>query len=76
MERITDWRDRSKSKYCTGEKCIPDCPYYAQTGEISDEQIIKEFDNDMDIVEIEDYKKELGEKVVQSIIKELNSSGS
>jgi len=76
MEKMNDWRERAKAKYCTGNQCIVSCPYHNENGRIEDEQIIKEFIDSTEIVEIEDYKKELGEKMVDSIINESNISTS
>lgn len=76
MEKLGYWEDRARSKYCTGQHCIRDCPYYEVKGTIEDEQVIEEFIYDVEILEIEDYKKELGEELVQSIIDEWNSSAS
>ncbi len=72
MEKLDYWEDRARSKYCNGEQCIPDCPYYEENGRIEDEQVVKEFIDSTQILEIEDYEKELGEKLVQSIINEWN----
>jgi hypothetical protein len=75
MEKLDYWKDRAKAKYCTGHQCIPDCPYYEENGRIEDEQVVKGFIDSTDILEVEDYKKELGEELVQSIINDWNLSG-
>ncbi len=71
MEKIKDLRGRVRDNYCPGERCISDCPYYEQGQRIDDDQAIEFIDN-TDILEIEDYKKELGEDFVKSIINEWN----
>ena len=71
MEKIKDLRGRVRDNYCTGERRISDCPYYEQGQRIDDDQAIEFIDN-TDILEIEDYKKELGEDFVKSIINEWN----
>jgi hypothetical protein len=76
MEKLDYWRDRAKAKYCDGHQCIPDCPYFEENGRIEDEQVIKEFIQSTEILEIEDYEKELGKELVQTMINEWNSSGS
>ena len=75
MEKLDYWEDRAKMKYCNGHQCIPDCPYYEENGRIEDDQVIIEFIDSTEILEIEDYKKELGEELVHSIINEWNLSG-
>lgn len=75
-EKLSYWADRCRAKYCTGLQCIPDCHFYEENGRIEDEQVVKEFIESTEIFEIEDYKKELGEEAVQSIINEWNSIGS
>jgi hypothetical protein len=70
MEKLHYWEDRAKANYCTGQQCVPDCPYYDERGKIEDEQVIADFLKEIEILEIEDYKKELGEDVVNSILKE------
>ena len=73
MEKLDYWEDRVKAKYCTGYQCISDCPYYKENGRIEDEQVIHEFIESAEILEIEDYKIELGGDFVNSIINEWNS---
>ena len=63
MEELDYWEDRGKAKYCNGQQCIPDCPYYEENGRIEDEQVIKEFIDNTDVLEIEDYKRELERKL-------------
>jgi hypothetical protein len=75
MEKLDYWKDRAKAKYCTGQQCIPECPYYKENGRIEDEQVVKEFIDSIVILEIEDHKKELGEDLVNSMINEWNFSG-
>lgn len=72
MERLGYWTDRANAKYCTGHQCIPDCLYYKEDGRIEDEQVNEEFIESTHIVEIGDYKKELGEDIVNSIIEDWN----
>jgi hypothetical protein len=72
MEKLAYWEDRARAKYCTGYQCVPDCPYYEQNGRIEDEQVVKEFIDSSEILEIEDYKKELGEELIQSILNDWN----
>lgn len=74
MGKFEYWKDRVNIKYCTGHHCISGCPYYAENGRIEDEQVVKEFIDSTEVLEIEDYKRELGEELVQSIINEWNSS--
>jgi len=76
MEKVGYREYVAKSKYCDGHQCISDCPYYEENGRIEDEQVVKEFIDSTEILEIEDYKKELGEELVQSIINEWNSPAS
>lgn len=73
MEKLNHWEDRAKAKYCNGQQCIPACPYYEENGRIEDDQVVKEFIDSTEILEIEDYKKELGEELVEFIINEWNS---
>jgi hypothetical protein len=68
MEKLDYWEDRVKAKYCMGQQCIPDCPYYHEEERIQDEQVVNEFIDSAEILEIEDYKKELGRELVDSII--------
>jgi hypothetical protein len=68
MEKLNYWEDRANAKYCTGYQCVSGCPYYEENGRIEDERVVEEFIYSTKILEIEDYKKELGEKVVDSII--------
>ncbi|HET6589196.1 MAG TPA: hypothetical protein VFG45_03420 [Candidatus Nitrosocosmicus sp.] len=74
MEKIDYWEDRAKTKYCTGQQCILDCPYYPEIGRIEDDQVIQEFLDITEILEIEDYKKHLGNKLVTSIISNWDTS--
>lgn len=73
MEKLDNWEDRAKANYCSGQQCIPNCPYYNENGRIEDDQVIKEFIDSIEIRELEDYKKELGEDIVNSIINEWYS---
>ncbi len=68
MEKLDYWEDKARAKYCTGQQCIPECPYYEVMGRIEDEQVIEEFVDGTRIIEIDDYKKELGEDLVNSIM--------
>ncbi|MBA3750012.1 MAG: hypothetical protein H0X03_03810 [Nitrosopumilus sp.] len=68
MEKIDDWKERAMIKYCTGEKCVLGCPYYDKNSRIGDEQVIREWMEDKDIVEIDDYRKELGKELIDSIL--------
>lgn len=68
MEKLGHREDRAKAKYCTGQQCIPDCPYYDETGRIEDNQVSNEFVSSTEIVDIDDYKEELGEETVESIV--------
>jgi hypothetical protein len=70
MEKIDDWKKRAEYNYCNGDSCIADCPYYAKNGRIEDEQVISEFIDCTDIVELDDYKKDLGAAWVNSIVNE------
>lgn len=72
MENQDYWEDRARAKHCTGQQCVPDCPYYEENGRIEDEKVVKDFVNTVEILEIEDYKKDLGENTVNSIINDLN----
>lgn len=65
---MMDRKQRMKNNFCRDEKCVPDCPYCNDMGEIYDVQIVKEFDNEADIVKIGYYKK-LGDKMMDSILK-------
>jgi hypothetical protein len=56
MEKLDYWEDRAKAKYCTGFQCIRDCLYFQENGRIEDEQVVKEFIDSTEILEIEDYK--------------------
>jgi hypothetical protein len=69
MEKLDYSGDRANAKYCTGHQCVPDCPYCKENGRIEDEQVVKEFIDSIQILEIEDYKKELGEELIESIMK-------
>ena len=73
MERVGYWEYIARSKYCDGHQCIPDCPYYEENGRIEDEQVVNEFIDSTEILEIEDYEKELGKELVQSIMNDWNS---
>ena len=68
MEKLDYWKDRAKAKYCNGNQCIPNCPYYEENGRIEDDQVIDDFIKSTGIVEIDDYKSELGEEMVNLII--------
>ncbi|ALI34765.1 hypothetical protein NMY3_00553 [Candidatus Nitrosocosmicus oleophilus] len=72
MEKLAYWEDRAKSNYCNGEHCVPDCPFYEENGRIEDEQVVKEFIDNTEILEIDDYKRELGEEFVNSVLKDWN----
>ena len=47
--------------------------FMKENGRIEYEQVVKEFIDSTQILEIEDYKKELGEDLVQSIINDWDS---
>lgn len=68
MEELSDWQRRANASFCTGTKCIRDCPYHDEIGRIEDDEIILEWIQDVEIVEIEDYRRELGETLVDSIL--------
>jgi hypothetical protein len=68
MEKLDYWEYRARAEYCTGHQCISQCPYYEENGRIEDEQVIREFIDSTEILEVEDYKKELGDEVVNEII--------
>jgi hypothetical protein len=53
---------------CTMEQCVIKCPYYNHTGRVNDKQIIEEFFRNIKIVDVEDYRKELGKEIVDSIM--------
>jgi hypothetical protein len=53
---------------CTKEQCVITCPYYKDTGSVSDNQIIEELFRNIKIVDVEDYRKELGNELVDSIM--------
>ena len=53
---------------CTEEQCVTKCPYQNDTGEINDKQIIEEFFRNIKIIDVSDYRKELGVKVVDNIM--------
>ena len=72
MEKLDYWEDRAKAKYCIGYQCVSGCPYYEENGRIEDEQVISEFIDSTEILEVKDYKKELGEETVNSIIIKWN----
>jgi hypothetical protein len=74
MEKLDYWEDRANAIYCTGQQCTPDCPFYESNGGIDDEELVEEFIDSTNIVELEDYKHELGQPLVDSIIAEWNSS--
>lgn len=65
MEKLDYWEDRANANYCTGHQCVPNCHYCGENGRIEDEQIVAEFIDSTEILEIEDYKEELGEDLVQ-----------
>lgn len=73
MEKLYSWEDRANAKYCTGFQCISDCPYFEENGRIEDDQVIEEFIDSVQILEIDDYKRELGEGLINSITKEWYS---
>jgi|SoiMethySBSTD1v2_1073268.scaffolds.fasta_scaffold183710_3 hypothetical protein len=54
---LHNWKDRVEAKYCTGQQCNSDYPYYKENGRIDDNQVIKEYIRSTEIVEFEDYKK-------------------
>lgn len=74
MEKLDYWEDRANAKYCSGHQCIPDCTFYEENGRIEDGQVVKEFIDNTDIVEVEDYRKELGEELVYLIVHEWNKT--
>ena len=54
MEKIQDWRERAKAEHCAGSECIIECPYYEGNGRIKGEQVIEEFIDRTEILELED----------------------
>lgn len=76
MEKLDYWVDRARARYCTGQQCVPDCPYYEENGRIGDEEVIEEFIESTEILELEDYKKELGNKLVNSIMDASNNANT
>lgn len=68
IEKLNYWEDRAKAKYCTGQQCILGCLFYEENGRIEDEQVVKEFIDGIEILEIEDYKKELGKESILKIL--------
>jgi hypothetical protein len=72
MEKLNHYENRANAKFCTGQQCIPDCIYYEEIGRIEDKQVIEEFINSTEILEIEDYKRDLGEELINSLIKGWN----
>jgi hypothetical protein len=73
MEELSDWKIRANASFCTGTKCIGECRYYSEIGRIEDVEVILEWIEDMEIVEIEDYRRELGETLVDSILTSFNN---
>ncbi len=53
---------------CNKEQCVITCPYYKDMGRVNDNQIIEEFSRNIKIVDVGDYKKELGDDAIDSII--------
>lgn len=53
---------------CTKEQCVIKCPYYNHMGRVNDRQIIEEFFRNIKIVDVDDYRKELGNENVDSIM--------
>jgi hypothetical protein len=53
---------------CTKEQCVIACPYYKDTGRVNDNQVIEELFRNTKIVDVDDYRKELGNEIVDSIM--------
>ena len=70
MENVCYQENRLKAKYCDEDQSIPDFPYYVENGRIENNQVIEEFIDSTEIVEIEDYKEETVEELVNSLVNE------
>jgi hypothetical protein len=58
---------------CTGVKCVPECKYYNKTGRIEDDQVINEWLEKTVIIDLDQYKEELGEELFNKIIRDDDS---
>ncbi|KAA2282970.1 hypothetical protein [Candidatus Nitrosocosmicus sp. SS] len=63
----------SKAYGCTGDKCVPECKYYNRTGMIEDDKVIQEWMEKKTIVDLDQYKEELGEELFDKIIRDDDS---
>lgn len=55
---------------CTGGKCAPECKYYHKVGRIEDEEVINDWIRKTTIVDLDQYKEELGEELFNKIIRD------
>jgi hypothetical protein len=58
---------------CTGDKCVPECNYYKKRGRIDDEEIIKNWLENTTVIDLDQYKEELGEELYNKIIQDDDS---
>jgi hypothetical protein len=57
---------------CTGRKCVSESEYHSKTGRIDDNEVINEW-LEKKIVELDQYKEELGEELFNKIIRDDDS---
>ena len=53
---------------CKPESCVPECKYYKKGGMIDDDQVINEWRRNTTIVDLDQYRKELGEELYEKIM--------
>lgn len=52
---------------CKPDQCVPECKYYKNNGRIEDEQVIKDWIENTTIIDLDQYKEELGEELFNKI---------
>lgn len=53
---------------CKPESCVPECKYYKKGGKIDDDHVVKEWMENTTIVDLDQYRKELGEELYEKIM--------
>jgi hypothetical protein len=68
IDELKDWKIRANANYCSGTKCVQECLYYKEKGRIEDDEVISEWIADVEIMEMDDYRRELSDIIVDSIL--------
>ncbi len=53
---------------CKNGQCVPECKYYKKNGKIDDDQVIKKWIQNTDVIDLDQYKEELGEELFNKIM--------